>query len=204
MFDLFTQAERTPDRSQGGLGLGLALVRSLAQLHGGRVQAASPGPGKGSVFTVTLPRVLAAQSGAGDAQTGTAQRQTASLDLLVVDDNQDAAQTLALLLENAGHRVCVAYSPQAALEAAQRRTFDGCMLDIGLPGMDGLELVRRLRMLPGTRAALMVAVTGYGAQGGQQRAQDAGFNHYLVKPVNPARLLGLLADAGEAPAHAAH
>ncbi|QJE01653.1 response regulator [Massilia forsythiae] len=198
VFDLFTQAERTPDRSQGGLGLGLALVKSLVELHGGAVHAASPGPGKGSTFTVRLPRhtqdvVLAPQPAARDGQDD-----GAPLRILLVDDNVDAVHTLQLFLRSAGHRVEVAYSAGDALELAKTLVPEVCLLDIGLPDFDGNELSRRLRTLPQAAGATLIAMTGYGRQQDRETAMAAGFDHYLVKPVNTTQLSDILAAAAEA------
>jgi CheY-like chemotaxis protein len=198
VFDLFSQAERTPDRAQGGLGLGLALVRSLVELHGGTVAASSEGRGAGSEFTVRLPRlprpgpqaVPAGAPSAGGARPG-----GGPLRVLLVDDNVDAAQTLAMLLESAGHRVTTTHDPTDALLRSRAQRFDAFLLDIGLPGMDGLELARRLRADEHGAHALMVAITGYGQQFDRDSALDAGFDHYLVKPADPARLFGLLEQA---------
>jgi signal transduction histidine kinase/ActR/RegA family two-component response regulator len=199
VFDLFTQAERTPDRSQGGLGLGLALVKSLVELHGGSVSARSPGPGKGSTFTVRLPRftqdvVLAAQPKAED----TANRDGAPLRILLVDDNVDAVHTLQLFLRSGGHQVEVAYSAGAAIELAKSLAPEVCLLDIGLPDFDGNELARRLRQLPQTAGSTLVAMTGYGRQQDRDISMAAGFDHYLVKPVNTTQLSDILAAAAEA------
>jgi CheY-like chemotaxis protein len=198
VFDLFTQAERTPDRSQGGLGLGLALVRSLVELHGGAVQASSPGQGKGSAFMVRLPRytqdvALAAQP-PGERLPDSA----APLRILLVDDNVDAVHTLQLFLRSAGHEVEIAYSAGDAL--ALSRTFmpEVCLLDIGLPDFDGNELARRLRQLAQTSGATLIAMTGYGRQQDRDASMAAGFDHYLVKPVNTTQLSDILAAAAEA------
>jgi CheY-like chemotaxis protein/two-component sensor histidine kinase len=199
VFDLFSQAERTPDRSQGGLGLGLALVKSLVELHGGMVTAASEGRNKGSEFTVRLPRLhaRARMEAAAPARAADAPRQGRRLNLMLVDDNVDAAQTLALLLESGGHAVTVAHDPVDALRRAEQQRFDACLLDIGLPGMNGYELARRLRRLPGGQGATLVAITGYGQQSGQATAMYAGFDRYFVKPVEPAALHELLARVAE-------
>jgi signal transduction histidine kinase/ActR/RegA family two-component response regulator len=200
VFDLFTQAERTPDRSQGGLGLGLALARSLVELHGGSVSAASPGLGKGSTFTVRLPRFeQEGEETVADAVRHAATAQ-APLRVLVVDDNLDAAHTLNLFLAAGGHRVEIAYNALDAIEVAKVFSPQVCLLDIGLPDMDGNELARRLRRLPQTSGALLVAATGYGRQQDRDAARDAGFDHYMVKPVNTIQLSELLASAGAAPA----
>ena len=205
VFDLFTQAERTPDRSQGGLGLGLALAKSLVELHGGSVGARSPGLGHGSTFTVRLPRHrqeslplpahlpghLPAGSPILDGAAPNALR------ILVVDDNLDAAHTLNLFLRATGHEVEIAYCGVDAIEIAKVFAPQVCILDIGLPDMDGNELARRLRRLPQTSDATLVAATGYGRQQDREAASQAGFDHYLVKPVNTLQLGELLAMAAE-------
>ncbi|MEN3274884.1 MAG: hypothetical protein V7631_674 [Massilia sp.] len=195
VFDLFTQAERTPDRSQGGLGLGLALAKSLVELHGGTVSAASAGPGKGSTFTVRLPRhtqevlVTAAQAG------GQPPLATRPLKVLLVDDNLDAVHTLQLFLGAAGHTVEIAYCGAVAIDVARVFVPDVCLLDIGLPDFDGNELARRLRRLPQATNAMLIATTGYGRQQDRDAAMAAGFDHYIVKPVNTVELSDLLAEA---------
>jgi signal transduction histidine kinase/ActR/RegA family two-component response regulator len=200
VFDLFTQAERTPDRSQGGLGLGLALARSLVELHGGSVSAASPGLGQGSTFTVRLPRFeQESESPVQEAVRHAAAAQT-PLRVLVVDDNLDAAHTLNLFLAAAGHRVEIAYNGLDAIEMAKVFAPQVCLLDIGLPDIDGNELARRLRRLPQTAGATLIAATGYGRQQDRDAAHEAGFDHYMVKPVNTVQLSELLAQQGAAPA----
>jgi signal transduction histidine kinase/ActR/RegA family two-component response regulator len=199
VFDLFTQAERTPDRSQGGLGLGLALVKSLVELHGGEVRAHSPGLGKGSTFTVRLPRytqdvVLAPAPVVGEEHHDGG----VPLRILLVDDNVDAVHTLQLFLRSGGHRVEVAYSATDALELAKSFVPEVCLLDIGLPDFDGNELARRLRMLPQAAGATLIAMTGYGRQQDREASMAAGFDHYLVKPVNTTQLADILAAAAEA------
>ncbi|CAN7341279.1 hybrid sensor histidine kinase/response regulator [Massilia sp. LjRoot122] len=199
VFDLFTQAERSPDRSQGGLGLGLALARSLVELHGGSVSATSPGLGKGSRFTVRLPRFSQeVESPVAEAVRHAATAQ-APLRVLVVDDNLDAAHTLNLFLTAAGHRVEIAYNALDAIEVAKVFTPQVCLLDIGLPDLDGNELARRLRQLPQTRGATLIAATGYGRQQDRDAAHEAGFDHYMVKPVNTVQLSELLAQASATP-----
>ncbi|MFK3737911.1 hybrid sensor histidine kinase/response regulator [Massilia sp. TN1-12] len=194
-FELFTQAERTPDRSQGGLGIGLALVKSLVELHGGSVTAHSEGPGRGSRFTVFLPHAAAPMPGPGaprDAGGMALARAGSGRSVLVVDDNVDAAQLLAMLLETAGHRAAVEHAPGAALARARAEPPEACILDIGLPDMDGNELARRLRALPGMAGVLLIALTGYGRPQDREAALAAGFDHHLVKPVDVQQLLGLL------------
>jgi signal transduction histidine kinase/ActR/RegA family two-component response regulator len=194
VFDLFTQAERTPDRSQGGLGLGLALAKSLVELHGGTVHAESGGLGQGSTFTVRLPghtqEVLSPP-----AQTVGHTQAVKPLKVLLVDDNLDAAHTLQLFLAAGGHRVEIAYCGADAIDLARVFVPDVCLLDIGLPDFDGNELARRLRRLPQATGAVLVAMTGYGRQQDRDAAEAAGFDHYMVKPVNTVELSDLLADA---------
>lgn len=193
IFDLFVQAERTPDRSQGGLGLGLALVRSLVELHHGSVAVFSEGAGAGSCFTVTLP-LLQLPVTPADVPPADKVRTLAAhaLDVLVVDDNEDAAETLRLLLEDAGHRVRVAHHPARALEEAAARSPQAALIDIGLPAMDGYELVQRLRSSAPTAGALYVALTGYGQEADRSKALAAGFDEHIVKPAEPQLLLSLL------------
>ncbi|WP_296950172.1 ATP-binding protein [uncultured Massilia sp.] len=193
-FDLFSQGERTSDRAMGGLGLGLALVRSLVELHGGTVCCRSDGPGRGSTFTVRLPRAPSeADDGGADAQDAAAGTGTGPLRVLVVDDNVDAATMLALLLEADGHAVAVEHDPQAALARAAAFAPDACLLDIGLPGMDGNALARRLRAAPGGARLTLVAVTGYGQEQDRRRSAAAGFDHHLVKPLDLGVLQSVLA-----------
>jgi signal transduction histidine kinase len=189
-FELFTQAERTSDRASGGLGLGLALVKSMVELHGGEVACDSAGPGQGSRFSVCLP-LLQALPAPAPAEMH-AQAGTAALRVLVVDDNVDAAVTLSMLLEANGHQVRVEHDPLEALEGALDTPPQVCLLDIGLPGIDGLELARRLRARPGTAGALLIAVTGYGQESDRQQILAAGFDHHLVKPIDIERLYALL------------
>ena len=190
VFDLFAQADRNSDRSQGGLGLGLALVKSLVELHGGGVAVASDGERKGSTFTISLPVAAGAPAPRPAARAaGPARR----MRVLVVDDNVDAAQTLQLLLEAGGHRVRVAHTALEALEIAQATSPELCLLDIGLPDISGYDLARGLRSMAGTAKATLVAVTGYGRREDRDMADAAGFNHYFVKPVDVEALLALIA-----------
>jgi CheY-like chemotaxis protein len=203
VFDLFTQAERTPDRSQGGLGLGLALVKSIVHLHGGEVTAHSDGPGKGSTFTVTLP--LLDKSLPRDTSAGRGEPDAASpLHILLVDDNEDAAQSLCAVLQSYGHLVTVAPDAGSALEHARSAPPDVFLLDIGLPDIDGYELSRRLHARPENRDATYIAVTGYGQAHDKVLAKAAGFDQYFVKPVDlPAlqKVLTAIPGTGRAAAH---
>ncbi len=195
VFDLFTQGERTPDRSQGGLGVGLALVKTLVELHGGAVAADSAGPGAGSVFTITLPLLAPGSLPAAAVPAPTAAAAAPrGRRVLVVDDNRDAAETLGLFLDTLGHAVRVEHDPQRALAAAHEDAFDVFVLDIGLPGLDGYALARQLRAHPGGAAATYIALTGYGSDQDRQRGDAAGFDHYLVKPADLAALASLVHD----------
>lgn len=193
IFELFTQADRSPDRAQGGLGIGLALVKNLTELHGGAVECFSEGAGKGSRFSVTLPRHITGSAALvqSDAQPN-ALKTGRPMRVLVVDDNVDAAQMLALYLETLGHEVLVEHASQQALERARKEAPDACILDIGLPDMDGNELARRLRDAPETANVLLIAVTGYGQELDRENALAAGFDRHLVKPVDVSRLAALL------------
>lgn len=192
VFDLFTQAKRTPDRAQGGLGVGLALVRSLVDLHGGTVRAESPGKGRGSTFTVTLPLVETLQPVAPPAPGVTAPAADAAgntgLKVMVVDDNADAAELLGVWLETQGYRVTVKTDARDALATAKVEPADVYVLDIGLPEMDGNELARRLRADPRTRKATLIALTGYGQAQDILQSRQSGFDHHFVKPADPTRL----------------
>jgi PAS domain S-box-containing protein len=193
VFDLFTQAERSSDRSQGGLGLGLALVRNLVELHGGMVSCSSPGPGKGSTFVITLPLLRdGAPPEAASPPAAAPAGSPGPLKVLVVDDNVDAAETLGLLLAAYGHEVVIEHDSLRALDRARSVAPDVCLLDIGLPEIDGRELARRLRAQPETADAVLVAVTGYGQQQDREDAFAAGFQHHLVKPVDAETLVRLL------------
>ncbi len=190
-FELFAQGERTPDRAQGGLGIGLSLVKKLVELHGGTVRAASDGPGCGSEFVVRLPRLPPTEAPSATIASPVDEvRQRRHV--LVVDDNVDAAESLAMLLQLDGHEVTVAHDGVRALDAARTGHPNVVLLDIGLPGMDGYEVCRRLRA-DGHTETRIIALTGYGQDKDKQLALDAGFDEHTVKPVDFARLTKLLA-----------
>ena len=193
VFDLFIQGERSSDRAQGGLGLGLALVRSLAERHGGSVRALSAGRGQGSQFEVTLPRADAGARAPG-ASAQLPADDAAAMNILIVDDNEDAAHTLAMFLEAHGHRVRVAFRGASALAMAGRDAPNMLLLDIGLPDMDGYELARRLQAETDTRHSSFIALTGYGRSEDRALSREAGFAHHLTKPVNPVELEKLIAS----------
>ena len=190
-FDLFVQAERTSDRSAGGLGIGLALVKTLVELHGGHVACNSAGPGTGSTFVVNLPR-LDTPHASDEAGQRAAAAPAVPLDIMIVDDNDDAAAMLALLLEASGHRVAVKHDAATALELARQSVPDVCLLDIGLPEIDGNELARRLRADPATAGAKLIAITGYGQESDRRQTAAAGFDHHLIKPVDTNQLASIL------------
>jgi signal transduction histidine kinase len=190
VFDLFIQGARSSDRTQGGLGLGLALVKSLTQRHGGAVRAISAGPGHGSTFEVTLPRAASGAKAGAARQNGAAA--AAPLAILIVDDNADAARTLALFLQAHGHTVQVAFDATQALALARGDVPRVLLLDIGLPDMDGYALARHLRAIPVTRDCVYIALTGYGCPEDRERSRKAGFDHHLTKPVNALELMSLL------------
>jgi signal transduction histidine kinase/CheY-like chemotaxis protein len=200
LFDLFQQERQNLDRAQGGLGLGLSIVKSLVTMHGGSVEARSEGAGRGSTFTVRLPPARTDQVGAlamrepsmppgGSRVTHAPDRAQA---ILIVDDNEDAALLLAESLEVQGHACTVAHDGPRAIELARSTHFDAALLDIGLPAMDGWELARHLRAMPGSRDLKLVAITGYGQRSDTERSLEAGFDHHLVKPVALGALLQLL------------
>jgi signal transduction histidine kinase/ActR/RegA family two-component response regulator len=193
VFEMFVQAERTSDRSQGGLGIGLALVKSLVQLHGGTVSAHSAGTNQGSKFVVTFPCVPVPASLSDKSRELGKVPPAKRRRLLVVDDNVDAAQMLGMFLETAGHDVFVEHVAKSGLERARTVVPDVCLLDIGLPDMDGTEMAKRLRASPETAKTILVAITGYGQERDRERTAEAGFHHHLVKPVDMARLFEILA-----------
>jgi CheY-like chemotaxis protein len=198
VFEMFTQVDGTHRRSQGGLGIGLTLVRSLVQLHGGSVTAASDGIGRGSEFQVRLP--LATGDAAVAARRTTPHPAPVRLRVLVVDDNRDAADSLGVLLDVLGYEVRVAHDGNAALEAVGRFDPVLVLLDLGMPEMDGYEVARRLRAGPGGHALVIVALTGWGQEEDRQRSRAAGFDHHLVKPTDIDALQHLLAEVAQAQA----
>ena len=200
VFDLFAQGRRTLDRTQGGLGIGLSLVKTLVNLHGGTIEAASEGSGHGSRFTVGLPRLTDALNvkPAIDSPAFPLTASLRALRILVVDDNLDAAESLAMMLQLDGHTTSKAHDARSAIASARSERPDVMLLDIGLPDIDGYELARRLRALPEAEDATLIAVTGYGQTDDRRRAEDAGFDHYLVKPVEFESLRALL-NADRAP-----
>jgi CheY-like chemotaxis protein len=187
VFDLFSQADRSLDRAQGGLGIGLSLVKGLVEMHGGQVTAHSDGPGRGSRFSIRLPASIVVEApAAGPARLHGAE--AGSQRVLVVEDNADAAEAMRMLLGEFGHQVASASNGLDAIALAKSFRPDVILLDIGLPGIDGYELARTLRALEETRGARVIAVTGYGQPSDRERSSAAGFDNHLVKPVDPAKL----------------
>ena len=189
MFDLFVQGERGLDRAAGGLGVGLALVKRLTEMHGGSVAAESAGPGQGATFTVRLPAVLPpAQREKSASPVLLAPRR-----VLIVEDNDDARHMLHAALAFSGHQVREARDGTSGLALAAEEHPDVALIDIGLPDLDGYEVARRLRAAPGGRRMGLIAITGYGQAEDQRRAYEAGFDAHLTKPVAPERLKQVMA-----------
>jgi PAS domain S-box-containing protein len=197
IFDLFTQADISLDRSEGGLGVGLALVKSLVEMHHGTVEAHSDGIGRGSEFVVRLPITLEQVAQQESASSQPAKTATVSRRVLVVDDSVDAAKTLAMLLRSWGHEVRIAHNGPDALQRAVGFQPHLILLDIGLPDMDGYEVARLIRQNDHLKGVHLVAVTGYGQDSDRQQSKDAGFDNHLLKPVEPADLRKLLDDKEE-------
>ncbi len=195
IFDLFTQGERTPDRAQGGLGLGLALVKSMVALHGGRVDAASGGPGQGSTFSIYLPLLAEPRLELVGDPALAAASSSRPMALVIVDDNVDAAESLASLLTVDGHRVTVLEDGASTLVYAAAHPPQAFILDIGLPDMDGYQLARSLRARPENSNAVFIALTGYGQAHDRVLAKAAGFDHHFVKPVDWQELSRALSQA---------
>jgi CheY-like chemotaxis protein/anti-sigma regulatory factor (Ser/Thr protein kinase) len=199
VFDLFTQVDHISSLAQGGLGIGLTLVRNLVDLHGGSVEAKSQGPGKGSEFVVRLPLAgerLGAHDGGRREVHPTA---VPPRRILVVDDNRDAADSLGTLLKFLGADVYTAHDGPAALEALKTYQPSAVILDIGMPGMDGYEVARQARQQPEGRGVTFIALTGWGQEEDRRRSKEAGIDHHLVKPVDIGALQALLASLPHAP-----
>jgi CheY-like chemotaxis protein len=191
LFDMFTQVDSSLERTRDGLGIGLTLVKTLVEMHGGTVEARSEGLGRGSEFVVRLP-ILAEASGPRPREAFRAAASTVRRRVLIVDDNEDSAESLAILLQLSGHETHVAHDGVEATDIAQCVRPDVILLDIGLPGLNGYEVCRRIRAQPWGSAVTLVAVTGWGQQEDRQRAREAGFDTHVVKPVEHEDLLKLL------------
>jgi signal transduction histidine kinase len=196
LFQLFAQVDSTLDRAEGGLGVGLALVKNLVELHGGTVAAQSDGPDRGSRFVVRLPLAAKTAETVRPAQADD-RRASAKRRILVVDDNVDSARSMALLLQAFGHEASTANGGQEALDAAESNPPDAIVLDLGMPGVDGYEVARRVRERPWGKGVLLVALTGWGQQEARERSRTAGFDAHLVKPVEIDALLRIVQRAPE-------
>jgi len=184
---MFSQVDSAIDRAEGGLGIGLALVKGLISLHGGRVEVASAGVGAGSEFSIRLPRSVVVDLASKVPVAAAAARAASGARklILVADDNRDAAQSMAMVLEMGGYDVSVAHTGEEALQKARDMRPDAAILDIGMPDMTGYELARRLRLEPWGRGLVLMAITGWGQQEDKERARIAGFDRHLTKPVDP-------------------
>ncbi|HTV23860.1 MAG TPA: ATP-binding protein [Polyangiaceae bacterium] len=194
VFEMFSQVNRALERSQGGLGIGLALVRSLVQMHGGTVSAASPGLGQGSTFSIRLPLAVGSERSASVVRDASAQKRTAPKRILVVDDNEDAAEMLAIVLGQSGYQTRTAYQGRSALASVHEWPPDIVILDIGLPDMNGYDVARELRRNGHASSLVLIALTGWGTQDDKQKAMDAGFDVHLTKPVDAGDLQRALGD----------
>ncbi|MEP6657150.1 MAG: response regulator [Betaproteobacteria bacterium] len=204
IFELFSQVDGTLDRSRGGLGIGLTLVRRLVEMQGGSVQAYSAGNGRGSEFTVRLPATEAECSGETQPAAPSLVSAQPGVRVLIVDDNHDVAESTAMLLRMVGCEVHLAFDGAVALESLSAVRPDAVLLDIGLPGMNGYEVAAQIRARPQYANTLLVAVSGYGQDDHRQRSKSAGFDYHMVKPIDPVVITDLLAALPMAPARVAH
>ena len=203
VFDLFTQVDRQANRAQGGLGIGLTLVKSLVEMHGGSVRAHSEGTGRGSEFVVRLPLATSHPAGRSRAEGGS-YTVLAPRRVLVVDDNHDAADSLGMLLKLLGADVHIVYNGPDALEALAAYQPAVVLLDIGMPGMDGYEVARRIRQQPAARPVTLIALTGWGQEADRKRSQTAGFDYHLIKPADVSVLETILVSLEGNPATRRH
>jgi CheY-like chemotaxis protein len=191
IFEMFTQLDRSLDRSQAGLGLGLTLVKRLVEAHGGTIEARSAGTGQGSEFIVRLP-LMAERSKTTPAASSSDDASLHAHRILIVDDNRDAAVSLATLLQITGHETFMSHDGRAAIEAAQKHRPDLVLLDIGLPTFNGYEVCRQIRGQPWGKEMVLIALTGWGQSEDRRKSRDAGFDGHLVKPVNYGDLVKML------------
>jgi CheY-like chemotaxis protein len=191
VFTMFSQVKSSQDRSEGGLGIGLALSKGVVELHGGTIEARSAGPGKGSEFVVRIPR-RSVSSSVQDVAAGTTVQTPSRRRVLIADDNRDAAESLAMLLEIEGHAVTVVHDGKQALAAIETSRPDVALLDIGMPEIDGYEVARQVRGDSRGQRTLLIAITGWGQEQDKARAMAAGFDLHFTKPVEPERLIELL------------
>jgi len=189
IFDMFMQVDRTSERAQAGLGIGLTLVKRLTEMHGGSIEVKSKGEGQGSEFILRLPIVSSPSSVVEHAPTIDA---SAKRRILIVDDNRDSADSLSMLLELAGNEIYTAHDGVEAVAAIEKHRPEVVLLDIGLPKLDGHEVCRRVREQPWGKDIVVIALTGWGQEDDRRRSEEAGFNGHLVKPVDYDKLLELL------------
>jgi CheY-like chemotaxis protein len=197
VFHMFARVERPGVAPETGLGIGLALARRLAEMHGGSLGVASAGEGRGATFTLSIPALLTVVPDVAPPEIGTAPRVGNALDIVVVEDNDDIAEVLAEWLRELGHGVCVARTGKRAVELVQKNAPDVVICDLGLPDLDGMEVCRQVRRLPLEHQPVMVALTGWGREDDVRSTREAGFEHHLVKPVATDRLQSLLAKIGD-------
>jgi CheY-like chemotaxis protein/two-component sensor histidine kinase len=193
IFQMFSQVDSALERSQGGLGIGLTLVKRLVEMHGGRIEARSEGLGQGAEFFVRLPVVVGAAGAEAEGGNGEPVAPRSSLRILIVDDNRDAADSLVMLLRLMGNDTRTAYDGKQGVDLAGDFRPDVILLDIGLPKLDGYEACRRIREQPWGKSAVLIAVTGWGQEDDRRRSHEAGFDQHMVKPVDPQDLMKLLA-----------
>jgi CheY-like chemotaxis protein len=193
IFDMFMQVDRTSEHSQGGLGIGLTLVKRLTEMHGGSIDATSNGEGQGSEFIVRLP-ILSKPTAVSQSTAEISPASPPRRRILIVDDNEDSADSLAMLLEITGNKTYMAHDGLEAVEAIEKYRPEVVLLDIGLPRMDGHEVCRRIREQPWGKDIIMLALTGWGQEDDRRRSEEAGFNGHLVKPVDYDKLLELLGE----------
>jgi CheY-like chemotaxis protein len=191
VFDLFARGDFGLERSPAGLGIGLTLVKRIAELHGGRAEAASDGPGRGSTFTVTLPRIDAAQAQRPE-RDGKRNESLRPRRILIIEDNDDARDSLHAFLAESGHEIYEAVDGPTGVEKALEVQPDVVLIDLGLPGLDGYEVAARIRSTSACSAAILIALTGYGQSEYRARAESAGFHGYLIKPVDTTELEKLI------------
>jgi CheY-like chemotaxis protein len=194
IFDMFTQVDASRERAQGGLGIGLTLVKRLVEMHDGTVEARSEGPGRGSEFVVRLPLQLEMAEAAPQATPAAMERAAVARRMLVVDDNVDSAESLAMLLQVSGHETHMAHDGLEAVAAAERYRPEVVLLDIGLPSLNGYDAARRIRERPWGKDMVLVALTGWGQEADRRESKDAGFDLHMVKPVDLDALTSLLAS----------
>ena len=193
LFQMFSQVDHSLEKSQGGLGIGLTLVKRLVEMHGGRIEARSEGLGKGAEFVIRLPVVVGASEPQAPAEKAEPPGLKSSLRILIVDDNRDSADSLGMLLQIMGNDIRVAHDGQEGVDVAEEFRPEVVLLDIGLPRLNGYEACRRIRELPWGRSVVLIALTGWGQEDDRRRSHEAGFDHHMVKPVDPQDLMELLA-----------